>query len=243
MEDVRKHSDIRLACSERRVKKLVATPAYKRHVIFHKGLVGVECVKKDVKLNKPIYAGFSVLDISKTLMYEFHYEYIVPKYGTNAQLLFTDTDSVCYSIHTDDLYHDMKGNPQFDFSDYPTTSTLHSNVNKKVIGKFKDECCGKVAVEFVGLRAKMYSLLLDDNSTKATAKGIPRFIQQKHEAYKNCLFDSETTRVNFTCIRSKKHQVTTSSVTKKSLCNFDDKRYTWIRLVLGLSHIYKFINS
>ena len=120
----------------------------------------VQFAKKAIVLNKPMYTGFVVLELSKVLMYDFHYNYIHGQYGSNrARLLFTHTDSLCYKIHTDDLYDDMTRKLQhYDTSAYPKTHPLYSPVNTKVIGKFKDETNSIPFKEFVGLRAKMYNL-------------------------------------------------------------------------------------
>ena len=119
-------------------------------------------------LNKPIQVGFSILDLSKTLMYEFHYDYIKEKYP-EAKLLFTDTDSLCYHISTKDMEQDAH---LFDTSDYPKDHILHSTVNKKVLVKMKKETAEVPIEEFVGLRPKVYSLLYGGGKDKRTAKGI-----------------------------------------------------------------------
>ena len=94
-----------------------------------------------------------ILDLSKTLMYDFHYNYIKQKYGEKAKLLFTDTDSLTYEIEAEDVYQDFwNDRAKFDNSDYPEKSVYLDKTNKKVIGKFKDEAAGTPIVEFVGLR-------------------------------------------------------------------------------------------
>ncbi len=226
MEDVRRHSDIRLAASEKRILKLASSPQYKRHVIIHDGLVAVELMKKTVILNKPIYAGFSVLDMSKSLMYDFHYNTIKSSYQNKAQLLFTDTDSLCYHITTENIYQDLLSfRNHFDFSDYPVNHILYSLENKKVIGKFKDENNGISPIEFVGLRSKMYSLLMDMGNVKQTMKGIPRHIHHTHSQYKHVLLSSSNSYCNFKTIRSSRHTVHTYLIHKLALSSFDDKRY------------------
>ena len=88
--------------------KLAAQPSFKSFKIFHENLVAVEQKKVELVLNRPIYVGFAILDLSKTLMYDFHYNYIKSKYpGERSKLLFTDTDSLTYSIKTNNLYEDM----------------------------------------------------------------------------------------------------------------------------------------
>ena len=171
--------------------------------------------------------GASILDISKILMYDFHYNYIKKKYGSYARLLFTDTDSLCYEIETDDIYGDMYENRDlFDTSDYNKDHFLFSTENKKVIGKMKDECAGRVIEEFVGLKSKMYSLLFNGKEKK-TAKGIKRSEIKKlrHAIYRHCLFNKDTIVCNMNRIQSYNHQLYSMSMTKVGLSPFDDKRY------------------
>ena len=95
-------------------------------------------------------------------MYDFHYNFIKAKYGEKAILLFSDTDSLCYLISTEDVYEDLfEHRDFFDNSDYPKSSKFFFNDNKKVIGKFKDEAAGKIILEFVGEKPKMYSYITE----------------------------------------------------------------------------------
>ena len=114
-------------------------------------------------------------DFSKTLMYDFHYNYIQKKYGDRAKLLFTDTDSFTYDIETEVVYKDFwNDKDMFDNSDYPENSPYYCNANKKAIGKFKDEACGVPIVEFIGLKSKMYSHIKSDERGGKTAKSIKK---------------------------------------------------------------------
>ena len=132
----------------------MAKPNFHRFSIFNKDLTAVHLKNIQLTLNRPIYVGFSILDLSKTLMYTFHYDYIKQTYAEKAKLLFTDTDSLCYQIWTDDIYMDWQENSVlFDFSDYPKQHHLFSDMNKKVIGKMKDETASVPISEFVGLRS------------------------------------------------------------------------------------------
>lgn len=132
MENLRKRVDIQLVHNKKRLLKLSAKPGFKSFQIFNNDLASVELSKQKLILNRPIYVGFSILDLSKVLMYDFHYNYIKKRYEDFASLCFTDTDSLCYDISTDDLYEDMKQDQSyFDFSDYPETHKNHSNANKK----------------------------------------------------------------------------------------------------------------
>ena len=122
--------------------------------------MAVHKIKETLTLNRPAYVGMCILDLSKTLMYEFHYQYIKRKYGDRAKLLFTDTDSLTYEIETEDAYQDFwNDKDKFDNSDYPKKSPYYDESNKKVIGKFKDEACGIPIIEFVGLKSKCTATL------------------------------------------------------------------------------------
>ena len=142
--------------------------------------------------------------------------------------MFTDTDSLCYEISTDDLYADMKvDSHRFDFSGYPKTHPLFDSTNKKVLGKMKDETESVPPEEFVGLRSKMYSLLCG-GTEKKTAKGISKTVIKKHlrhDLYRSCLGESRYMISRMTQIRSEYHQVYTIDVNKVSLSPYDDKRY------------------
>ena len=110
MENVRNRVDIRIVNDEKKWNKLAKKHNFKSATIFSENLVAVHMRRTSVKLRKPIYLGMSILDISKTLMYDFHYNYIKSKYGNNAKLLFTDTDSLCYEITTEDFLKDISKN-------------------------------------------------------------------------------------------------------------------------------------
>ena len=188
--------------------------------------------KTSLTMNKPVYLGMCILDLSKTIMYEFHYKYIKPMYGNKARLLFTDTDSLMYEIETEDFYKDISGDVKnrFDTSDYPDNdkSGIPTGVNKKVLGVFKDEAVGKCIKEFVGLRAKLYSFKMFEGEENKRCKGIKKRVVQKnitHEDYKTCLFTGKEQLRKMNIIRSYEHEVYTEEVNKVALCADDDKRY------------------
>ena len=177
MENIRKRVDVRLVTSKEKLSKLASKPTYVSSKIFNENLVAVHKIKEILTLNRPAYVGMCILDLSKTLIYDFHYNYIKSKYGDKAKLLFTDTDSLTYEIETKDVYRDFwNDKDRFDNSDYPENSPYFNKTNKKVIGKFKDEAAGVLVVEFVGLRSKMYSYIKDNNKGGKTAKGIKKCI-------------------------------------------------------------------
>ena len=229
MENIRKRVDVRLVTSKEKLLKLASKPTYVSSKIFNENLVAVHKIKETLTMNRPAYIGMCILDLSKTLMYDFHYNYIKHKYGNKAKLLFTDTDSLTYEIETKDAYADFwKNKDKFDNSDYNKESPFYNAVNKKVIGKFKDESAGIPITEFVGLRSKMYSYVKDNEQTARTAKGIKKQViikDIKHEDYKNVLFNNEQIHHKMKTIRSEKHQLGSYELNKISLSCFDDKRF------------------
>ena len=168
MENIRKHRDIKLVTTDKRRNQLVSEPNYHTTKYFSENLLAIEMKKTKVKMNKPVYLGMSILDISKTLMYEFWYDYIKPKYQDRAKLCYMDTDSFVIHIISEDFYEDIANDVEewFDTSNYDEDDKrlLPIGKNEKVIGLFKDELGGKIIIEFVRLRAKTYSYLMDDNS-------------------------------------------------------------------------------
>ena len=175
MENVRKHRDIKLVTTEKRRIKLVSEPNYHTTKQFSENFLAIEMKKAKVKMNKPLYLGMSILDISKTLMYDFWYDYVKPKYNDKAKLCYMDTDSFVINIFTEDFFEDINNDVErwFDTSNYDKNGKrpLQIGVNKKVIGTFKDELGGKIMKEFFTLRAKTYTYLLDDDSKNKKLKG------------------------------------------------------------------------
>ena len=186
MENLRKRVDVRLVTDKEKLLKLSSKPSYVSSKIFNENLVAVHKIKETLLMNRPAFVGACILDLSKTFMYDFHYNYIKDKYGDKAKLLFTDTDSLTYEIETLDAYADFIQNKDiFDNSDYNKKSPFYFDHNKKVIGKFKDEAAGIPVTEFVGLRSKMYSYTLDNKQTKRTAKGIKKNVIQNNLSHDN----------------------------------------------------------
>ena len=231
MENIRNRVDIRLVTRESQAKRLTCKPNYQHHTIFSKNRAAVHMKKVSLKFDKPVYLGMSILDLSKTLMYDFHYNYIKPKYGENAKLLFTDTDSLAYEIQTEDFYRDISSDvkEKFDTSNYPKDhpSGILTGVNKKVIGMFKDEASGKQIAEFVGLRAKLYSYRVEESYEEKKCKGVKKAVIKKtitFNDYKDCLFDNKPAMRKMNVIRSHLHTMYTETVNKIALSPFDDKR-------------------
>ncbi|XP_052699416.1 uncharacterized protein LOC128176941 [Crassostrea angulata] len=176
----------------------------------------------------------SILDLSKLFMYEFHYGFIKTQYGGNAKLLMTDTDSLFYRFEVEDMYKEMsKHIDLFDTSNYPRDHFLFSEINKKVVGKMKDETASQPVMGFVGLRPKMYSFIVynEEKTQVKKAKGIAKSVVNKELAYQNyvdCLINCKLERHTMNSIRSENHNLFLKAINKISLSSFDDKRW-WLK--------------
>ena len=172
MENIRKHRNIKLVTTEEKYLKTAMKPNFKSGVLFGENLMGCEIGKIKVVMNKPVYLGQAILDLSKIIIYEFHYDYMVPKYGDRLKLCYMDTDSPVYHIKTEDFYADIADDVQtrFDTSGYIPDRPLPVGLNKKVIGLMKDELGGKIITEFVALRPKLYSYKKLDGSEDKKCK-------------------------------------------------------------------------
>jgi len=159
-------------------RKLSACPNYNHCTICDENLFAIHMKPVKLYYNKPVYLGVCILDLSKNLMFDFHYNYMKPKYRDKAQLLYTDTDSLIYEIETEDVYADISGHVEakFDTSEFPVNhpSDIPVGKNKKVVGTMKDESCGKIITEFVGLRPKLYSYKVDEGGEVQNVKGLKR---------------------------------------------------------------------
>ena len=230
IENIRKRQNIELVDDRKRAARLTSKPNFDRATIFDKNLIAVHMKKTEVYFNKPVYVGQAILDLSKTLMFDFHYNYIRKKYKHRAELMFTDTDSLLYQIHTDDFYKDISYDieTKFDTSDYPPNhpSGILTGVNKKVIGMFKDEVAGRQITHFVGLRPKLYSFKVEDGSLTKKCKGIKKNVVKKKldfEDYVKCLFSGKKQMGKMKIIRSEKHDIYSKEINKIALSNEDDK--------------------
>ena len=229
MENVRKHRDIKLVKTDHRRNKLVSEANYHTMKLIDDNLAIIEMRKVKVKMNKPIYLGLSILEISKITMYEFWYDYVKSKYGNRVRLCYMDTDSFVINIKTKDFYKDIAENikERFDTSNYIYDRPLPTGVNKKVVGLMKDELGGGIITEFTALRPKAYSYKMDDFTELKKAKGTKKCVVKKmlrFDDYKNCLFtDSKVLRPQQR-FRSENHSVYTENINKIALSCNDDKR-------------------
>ena len=248
IENIRKRQNVILVDDRKLANKLSSKPNFDRETIFDENLIAVHMKKTEVYFNKPIYVGHAILDLSKTLMFDFHYNYIRKKYDNKAELLFTDTDSLMYLIQTEDFYLDIKYDikKKFDTSDYYENhpSGIKTGVNKKVIGKFKDEVGGNQITHFVGLRPKLYTFKVEKKykkdekdgkvkeikaieEDKRRAKGVKKNVIKKSltlDDYKKCLFTEDELMKKMNIIRSQNHDIYSMTVNKVALSANDDKR-------------------
>ena len=233
MENIRKHRDIKLVTTDKKRSKLVSEPNYHIINLISEDLSIIEMKKAKVKMNKPIYLGLSILEISKILMYEFWYDYMKPKYNDNVKLCYIDTDSfvmhmICNAYNTNDFYKDISDDVdnRFDTSNYEVKRPLPLGKNKEVIGLMKDELGGEIIMEFIALRPKTYSYLTDNDKIDKKAKGTKKCVIKKmikFDDYKKCLLNKLILKSQQRFI-SNKHDVYTEDVNKIALSNDDDKR-------------------
>ena len=200
--------------------------------------------KTRVKMNKPIYLGLSILDISRILMYEFWYDYMKLKYNDNVNFCYMDTDSFVMNIKINGFYKDIANDVEkrFDTSNYEVNRPLPTGKNKKVIGLTKDELGGKIITEFVTLRPKTYSYLTDDGKEDKKAKGTKKCVIKrmiKFNDYKNCSLKDKVllkSQQRFIC---KKHDVYTENINKIALSNNDNKRIVSSGKITSYPYRYK----
>ena len=232
MEDPRRRVNVSLVTKWKGrygAEDLISKPNFHSLTVFNKNCVAIEMEKTQVFMNKPIYIGLCVLDLSKIVLYRFHYNFMLKIFKDKCKLLYTDTDSLLYEIKHEDVYQIMRENPkEFDTSNYPLPNEYGiEHFNEKVVGVMKDEVNGRIILEFIGLRSKMYAILIDNNNAVKKAKGVKSNVVKNSivfNDYKKCLFNSsEIYREQYT-IRSKFHNIVTQRENKLALSPFDDKR-------------------
>ena len=239
MQNDRKHRDIKLVTTEYKRNKLAPGPNYHSTKCISKHLLVMKMKKTEVKINKPIYLGQAVLDLSKTLMFEFWYDYLKPMYGDKIRLCYADTDSFIMHIKTDDFYKDISADvdKRFDTSNFNKNDNrpLEIGKNKKVLGKFNDEIGGKIMTKFVVLRAKTYSFLIDEYTDEDYEKN--KIVNKKAKETKKCVVKREILFNNYLDLlfknkflhrsqqrfRSDHDKVYTEEFNKIALSSNDDK--------------------
>lgn len=228
IENIRNRVDIKLVSTEKQVRKLSSKINFEKATIFSESLVAVHMKRLRIRFDKPVYLGMSILDISKTLMFDMHYNFIKKKFDAN--LLFTDTDSLAYEVKIDNIKRDMytKYDDLFDTSNYPANSKYHNEKNKAVLGKFKDEAGGRAIIKFVGLRPKLYSYVMNSGVEKKTCKGIKTNVIKNDitfNDYLTCLKTRKEKMVKVNNIRNHKHELYSERMNKIALSANDDKRH------------------
>ena len=231
MENMRKHRDIKLVTTDKRRNQLASEPNYHTTKYLSENLMAIEMKMIKVKMNKPIHLSMSILDLSKTLMYGFWYDYIKPNDQDRAKLCYTDTGSFVIYVKTKDFYEAIASDVKkwFDTSNYDKDDKrpLPIGENEKVIGLFKDELGGKIMIEFVGLRAKIYAHLMDDNSEHKKAKWTKKSVIKRYLLLKNytdCLFNDKVILKSHQRFKSDHDNVYTEQINKIALSSNDDTR-------------------
>jgi len=237
IENQRKYNNNKLIMEDK-LEKYVTKPSFKDSNPFENKLHAVHMKNSKIILNKPKNLGMPILDISKVIMFDFHYNYMCK--FPNKKLLFTDTDSLTYEIKTSDFYEEIIPDLEyFDTAGYPKEHFLYSSLNNKVVGKFKDEVNGQIIVEFVGLRPKLYSFITDNwyyesdeqqlklekntKKSKGTDKSTKTNVL-RHQHYRDCLTSKESFVASVTRIKSSHHNLSTITTQKIILSYQDDKR-------------------
>ena len=204
MENLRKRINVRLVNKKRDFLKHTSRPTHITHKVFAKNCAAIHEIKPVLTLNKPIYVGFTLLELSKLLMYDFHCSFV--KKHFDAKLLFTDTDSVTYEIKSEHVYEEFfKHKHLFDFSNYPKDSKFFDPTNKKIIVKVKVESEGRIIGDFVELNSKMYSMKNIDDKESNTAKGVN--IATEFNEFKDTLFNKKIIRHKMRRIQGKNHKM------------------------------------
>ena len=238
-ENLRNRISVEVITNRKVALKRVCKPSLKRTYAIHEDLVIAEARVTKLTLNKPVYVGFTVLDISKLWMYEMHYDHML-KWFDNISLCFTDTDSLLYRIEGQDVYTVMKEHSDmFDFSEYPYTHFCYDPKNKKVLGKFKDELFSLSLEEFIGLRPKCYSLKFRgkvkdgvivnfDIDEKQVAKGTKKSVKKRHLRHSHFVdVVDNLTQINVrqNTLQSQKHSIGSYNQTRVALTAYDTKRW------------------
>ena len=231
MENIRKHRGIKLVTTNNRRKKLVSEPNYDTCRRFSDHLMAIEMKKTKVYMNKHIYIGQAVLDTSKTLMYEFYYNYLKPKYVDKVKLCYIDTDSFIFYVETEDFYHDIIPdlNSCFDTSklNNKLDRAIPKGINEGILGMFKDELKGEVMTEFIALAFKVYAYMCDNDKVDKRVKGIKKCVGDRvlmFQHYIDALPLNKKIRATQQRFKSDYHIITTEEVNKIALSRKNDKR-------------------
>ena len=241
-ENVRNHINIKIVLSENQAKNYLKKPLFQEFRIIDENKAIIRMRKSKVSLCKPIFVGFSVLELSKKLMYEYHY-FVFKKYFKNSiNLCYTDTDSLIYELKTQNITKDFsKFEEFFDFSNYDKSHKFYSEKNKKKIGFMKDETAAEIIQEFIGLKSKLYSIQFLNGENIKRAKGLQNIVLKKfikHDYYRKVLENDEIISSENRRIESKNFELRTVKINKISHTPFDDKRFICSNKIDTLPHGY-----
>ena len=215
----------------------MSQPHFNYAVPFSEDLLGISMDRTTITLDQPIYVGLTILDLSKTLMYRFMFNVLQPLFGSNMELMYTDTDSFYLELSGSNIREKLASvkNDWLDLSNYPPSHAMYDPTNKGRLGCFKDECVGRPIREAIFIRPKVYSLAFhtgdgDASEEKKKAKGVKKSavaVSLRHSNYMASYNICEKARVNFLTFRSKRHVINTVQEEKMAVSMFDNKRH-WI---------------
>ena len=230
IQDNRKHLKVKIALNEYQCNKWIRKPIFEQFHILNENTTLMKLKKPSVKLDKPIYIGFSILDLTKYHMYLLHYNLFKKYYQQNIQLIYTDTDSYVYYIKTENVYDDLRDifAGVMDFSNFSKDHELYDDKNNKALGYLKSEYGEKCVNEFIGIKSKSYSIIYDEESNKRTAKGLQKAVLKKfikHNHYKKVIEENNVFVTNMTRFQSKSHEIHTIKTEKMIFMPMDDKRF------------------
>lgn len=241
IEDKRKHVKVQLVLNEAAASKKVRKNQFDQFHILDENKALFKMKNVRVLLNRPIYIGFTVLELSKLLMFRLHYEHFKKFYKSDINLAYTDTDSFIYHIKTENIHLDFKNvfSSIMDFCDYPKDHFLHTDINKKRIGFIKDELNGAQIREFIGLRPKMYIIVKEGQEDTKRAKGVKKSVVEKEinfEHFRMAIFENKFFTHTMNRLQSKNHKIFALSVKKLSVSPLDDKRFILNDRIHTLAH-------
>ena len=254
MENVRGHRDVRLVINDKKRSILASEPNYHSTKHISVDLLIMEVKKRGIYMNKPIYLGQVILDIGKMLLYEFWYDYLIPKYDDKIKLCYMGTDSFIIYVETEDFFKYISNhvNKWFDTSNYSKdiNRPLEKGKNKKVIGKFKDELGGLIMSKFCALRSKAYAFLIDGfndidyekhNIINKKAKGTKKCVIKNKitfNDYVNVLFSGINLLRSQYSFRRRFHEIYTEKINKIALSSNDDKRIQCVHQITTYPYGY-----
>ena len=223
--------ELHLIENPKQFMKRIMSPFFKHASTLNEYRMIASTYKQQILQISPLYLGFSILEISKSIMYNFYYGVLKPFYGTKVMNAYTDTDSYVIKLFTNSFEDDVLVNPHlhkfFDFSNFPSTHRLYSEEGKGALGRVKSETGEKQIQEVVCVRTKSYSILMVDGSIKATLKGISKsqHSEIKHEMYRNAVLDCKTQSFEFGSIKVNEKSVDTIKIRRLGISPLDVKRY------------------